>query len=53
MRISCLAKNLGVLQLTVNDTYLEKVSMHEVLGITLSWLGEICFEWKGPSIVGF
>ena len=35
MRLSFLAKDLDVLQLTVNDTYLEKVSVHKVLGITL------------------
>ena len=35
MRLSLLAKDLNVLQLTVNDTYLEKVSVHKVLGITL------------------
>ena len=35
MRLSFLAKGLDVLQLTVHDTYLEKVSMHKVLGITL------------------
>ena len=31
MRISFLAKDLDVLQLTVNDTYLEKINVHEVL----------------------
>ena len=35
MRISVLAKDLDVLHLTFNDTYLEKVSVHKVLGITL------------------
>ena len=30
MRLSFLAKGLDVLQLTVNDTYLEKVSVHKV-----------------------
>ena len=35
MRLSFLAKDLDVLRLTVNDTYLEKVSVHQVLGITL------------------
>ena len=35
MRISFLGKDLGVLQLTVNDTYLENVRVHKVLGITL------------------
>ena len=35
MRLSLLAKDLNVLQLTVNNTYLEKVSVHKVLGITL------------------
>ena len=35
MRLSFLAKDLDVLQLTVNDTYLEKVSVHKVLVITL------------------
>ena len=35
MYISFLAKDLDELQLTVNDTYLEKVSVHKVLGITL------------------
>ena len=35
MRLSLLAKDLNVLQLTVNDTYLEKVSVHKVLVITL------------------
>ena len=35
MLLSFLAKDLDVLQLTVNDTYLEKVSVHKVLGITL------------------
>ena len=35
MRLSLLAKDLNVLQLTVNDMYLEKVSVHKVLGITL------------------
>ena len=35
MRLSFLAKGLDVLQLTVHDTYLEKVSVHKVLGITL------------------
>ena len=34
-RISFLAKDLDVLQLTVNDRYLEKVSVHKVLAITL------------------
>jgi len=36
MRFSFFAKDLDVLQLTVNDTYLEKINVHEVLGITLS-----------------
>ena len=36
MRISFLAKDLDVLQLTVNDTYLEKINVHEVFVITLS-----------------
>ena len=35
MRFSSLAKGPDVLQLTVHDTYLEKVSVHKVLGITL------------------
>ena len=35
MRISVLAKDLDVLHLTFNDKYLEKVSVHKVLGITL------------------
>ena len=35
MRLSFLAKDPDVLQLTVNDTHLEKVSAHKVLGITL------------------
>ena len=35
MRIAFLAKDIDILELTVNDTYLEKVSVHEVLGITL------------------
>ena len=35
MHISFLGKDLDVLQLTVNDKYLEKVSVHKVLGITL------------------
>ena len=35
MLLSFLAKDLDVLQLTVNDTYLEKVSVHKVLVITL------------------
>ena len=35
MRLSLLTKDLNVLQLTVNDTYLEKVSVHKVLGQTL------------------
>ena len=35
MRLSFLAKDLDVLRLSVNDTYLEKVSVHQVLGITL------------------
>ena len=35
MRLSFLAKDLDVLQLTVNDTYLEKVSVHKVFGVTL------------------
>ena len=35
MYISFLAKDLDVLQLTVNDTYLEKVSVHKLLHITL------------------
>ena len=35
MRISFLAKDLDVPQLTVNDTYLEKVSVNKMVGITL------------------
>ena len=35
MRISFLAKDLDVLQLTVIDTHFEKVCVHKVLGITL------------------
>ena len=35
MHISFLGKDLDVLKLTVNDKYLEKVSVHKVLGITL------------------
>ena len=35
MRLAFLAKDLDVLQLTVSDTYLEKVSGHKVLGNTL------------------
>ena len=35
MGLSFLAKDLDLLQLTVNDTYLEKVSVHKVLVITL------------------
>lgn len=31
MRIFFLVKDLDVLQLTVNDTYLEKINVHEVL----------------------
>ena len=34
MRISFLAKDLDILQLTVNDTYHGKVSVHKVHGIT-------------------
>ena len=35
MRISHRAKDLDVPQLTVNETYLEKVGVHKVLSITL------------------
>ena len=35
MRISFLAKDLNVLQLTIIDMHFEKVSVHKVLGITL------------------
>ena len=35
MHIPFFGKDLDVLQLTVNDEYPEKVSVHKVLGITL------------------
>ena len=35
MCISFLAKDLDILQLTINDMHLEKMSVHKVLGVTL------------------